>query len=258
MKIHTLGTSAGTQPFPGFHHTSTAIETGKGLYFIDTGECCAYTAHVNGVDLMKTKAVFLTHPHMDHVGGLANLLWYIRKLGFVRKQPLTKDDSIYIYTPCRATVDGVMKLLENTEGHFSVEHSHVICDTDENMCFDNGDVRVTACHTDHMPPENGRYTSFSYTVEAEGKTVVFSGDTRLEDYERTVPGKCDALFVETGHHQIEDVCGALKKYNKRIGKLFFTHNGGYIMQDPAAAEERVKKAFGGSFAVCRDGDSFTL
>lgn len=258
MIIHTPGTSAGTQPFPGFHHTSSAVETENGLYFIDAGECCAYTAHLSGVDLLKTKAVFITHPHMDHVGGLANLLWYVRKLGFVRKKPLTENDSIYIYTPCRETVDGVMKLLANTEGHFETKHKHVICDTDEGTCFDNGDIKITARHTDHMPPENGRYTSYSYKVEAEGKTVVFSGDTRLEDFERTVPAYCDALFAETGHHQIEDVCEALKKYGKNVGRLFFTHNGGYIMEDPAAAEERVRKAFGDSFAVCRDGGHYII
>ena len=59
MKIHTLGTSAGTQPFSGFHHSSLAVEADGALYWIDAGECGAYTAHLKGIDILKTRAIHL-------------------------------------------------------------------------------------------------------------------------------------------------------------------------------------------------------
>lgn len=256
--LHTFGTSAGTKPFPGFHHTSLAVETENGLYFLDAGECGSYTAHLMGLDLLRTKAIFLSHPHMDHVGGLGNLLWNIRKVGIVRKCPLTKDDNIDIFTSCTETVDGFMQVLRNTEGDFSVDYTHTVHEISDGLIFDNGDIRVTAVHTNHMPPKNGKPMSYGFRIEHDGKILVFSGDTRLEDLERLLPERVDAFLVETGHHQIEDICDTLKKYHKTVERLFFVHHGGYIMRDMDDARRRAEKAFGQNAILTSDAQTYTI
>ena len=38
MKLHILGSCSGTEPMPGRHQTSLALETGGSLYFLDAGE----------------------------------------------------------------------------------------------------------------------------------------------------------------------------------------------------------------------------
>ena len=259
MKIHTLGTSAGTQPYNGFHHTSIALETEKSLYFFDAGECCGYTAHLCGIDLLRTKAIFISHPHMDHVGGLGNLLWYIRKVGIVRKEPLwDNNNNIDIFTPCIDTVDGFMTVLKNTEGDFRCDYTHTAHKFSDGLLFDNGDIKVTATHTNHMPKKNGEYTSYSFRIECEGKVVVFSGDMRLEDIKDIVPENCTAFLVETGHHQIEDICDELKKEKKNVENLFFVHHGGYIIRDPENAVIRAENAFDGPVTICRDGKTYEL
>ena len=104
MKIHFLGTCAGTEPMPTRKHSSTAFEVNDALYFFDAGEGCSYTAHNMGLDLLKTRAVFISHPHLDHVGGLCNLLWTIRKLRYHYKNK-TKFDRIDINIPTPETFE---------------------------------------------------------------------------------------------------------------------------------------------------------
>ena len=73
-KIRFLGTCSGTEPMPGMHHCSLIIEVDGVNYWFDGGENCAHAAHTGGVNVMNTRALFVSHPHLDHTGGIANLL----------------------------------------------------------------------------------------------------------------------------------------------------------------------------------------
>ena len=80
IKINFLGTCSGTEPMRDMHHSSLIIDINGKLLWFDAGENAAYRAHTSGIDIMKTKALFVSHPHIDHIGGLANLLCCINKL----------------------------------------------------------------------------------------------------------------------------------------------------------------------------------
>ncbi|MBM3932696.1 MAG: MBL fold metallo-hydrolase [SAR202 cluster bacterium] len=87
MKITFIGTSAGTEPMAGKRHSSFAVEYRGAVYWFDTGEACAYHGYLAGIDIMATRAIFITHRHTDHTGGLPMLVWNIRKLNNTSKDP---------------------------------------------------------------------------------------------------------------------------------------------------------------------------
>ena len=250
MKFYFLGTCSGTEPMPDRKHTSFALEAQGRVYWFDAGEGCSYTAHNLGLDLQKVHKIVISHPHMDHVGGLGNLLWNIRKLYKVRKRlPDTLDIDVYI--PSLETWEGIMMILRNSEGNFEIPYRHPVHETQEGVLFDDGVVKVTAIHNNHLPPRNGKWVSYSFLIECEGKRIVYSGDVKsYSDFDPLLGDGCDALIVETGHFHIEDTYAYAK--DKNIGKLYFTHNGRDFLNEPEASLMKVKRLWGDGAAVCFD------
>ena len=255
MKLYFLGTCAGTEPMPQRKHASFALETGDRIYWFDAGEGCSYTAHNLGIDLLKVNKVTISHPHIDHTGGLANLIWNIRKMHWV-KQSVSMDD-IDIFLPDPGIWGGVMGLLHCSEGSFALEnhlHPHPIQD---GILFDDGTVRVTALHNLHVAPRDAQWLSYSFLIESCGKKLVYSGD--VKDYSELDPliaGGCDGLIIETGHFGIDDVYAYA--HSKDIDKVFFTHNGREILNHPDESIRKVHQYFGDKAVICHDGMIQTL
>lgn len=261
VKIHILGSCSGTEPYADRHHTSVAVETEKGLYWLDAGECCSYTAHLMGIDLLKTRGIFISHCHMDHVGGLGNLLWNIRKLTVVQKRDPVSE-VIPVFIPYQESFRAVMELLAHTEDDFRCDYGHegrpvrdgvLYRDTEEN------EIVIEAIHNHHLAHEEGSpWRSFSFRIEVQRKKIFYSGDTDLEDLADTVPEETDLLMMETGHHQIRDVCDFLKKCGKKPKKLLFIHHGVEVLRNPEWAKQEVRTQWGSDAAIAEDGMTIQL
>ncbi len=259
MKIHFLGTCAGTEPMPDRKHASVAIEVNGKYYWFDAGDGCARTAYLMGLDLTKISKIFISHTHMDHIGGLANLLWYIRKIADVRG--ITPEDKA-LYIPNQEVADALFTILRNTEGAFYLDFDIKQFGVSEGLLFDDGVVKVIAQHNNHLAwrPEGGIrtgfneekiYRSFSYRIEAEGKSIIYSGDIKKPaDIDALIEGGCDALIIETGHHGIDGVFEYVK--DKDVKHVFFSHNGREILNHPEESKEKVDKYFGGRATICHD------
>ncbi len=253
MKLHFLGTCAGTEPMPTRKHTSWVFEYKDKLYWFDAGEACSQTGYLMGLDLLKIKKILISHVHMDHVGGLASLLWNILKICMLKKINFPHVD---VYIPFMDTLDGVMKLVTGSNGKdaFDVE-GHLVKD---GVLFDDGDVKVTALHNWHAVPKvEGVSVSYSYLIEAGGKKIVFSGDVKAyEEMDPIVGDGCDAIVIETGHFGIDGAYKYLK--DKKIDNIFFCHNGREIINHPKESQEKVEKYFGGRGVICEDGTTFEI
>ena len=252
MRVYFLGTCAGTEPMPGRKHASVVVECQDRLYWLDAGEGCSYTAHMLGLDLLKVADIVISHPHMDHVGGLGNLLWNIRKLRYMRDR-LPVCNSTNVYIPSQESWDGLMMFLSNTESGFKTDYPINMTLLREGVLVDDGIVKITAFPNTHLDKmQLPECISYSFLIEGDGKRLVYSGDVgKYEDLDPVIGKGCDAMTIETGHFGIDDAYAYWSKH--KIGKLYFTHNGREILNNTLAAEKKIRELFGEQAVICMDG-----
>ena len=243
MKLYIFGSCSGTEPWPSRHHTAFAIDLGGRIYWFDAGENCSYTAHLMGVDLLSVTDIFISHPHMDHVGGLGNLLWNIRKLTTVKHES-TKYGAVTVHLPVMETFDGTMAILRNTEGYYKCDYDTVGHKIEDGVVLRNDEITVTALHNNHLSKKEYGWRSFSFLIEAEGKRIVYSGDVGdLDDFVELFGERCDLLLMETGHHDALTVCKRIKEAGYPVGDVCFLHHGLAVLHDFDGTLERCREVF---------------
>ena len=129
----------------------------------------------------------------------------------------------------------------------------------DGLLWDDGRLKVEALHNTHLPYRGDMgWTSFSYRITAEGKTVVFSGDVgAYRDLLPFLREDCDVLLAETGHHNAEVIAHYVRDNGLRVGRLCYFHVGRDLLHDRENAEKSVAAVFP-AFTVCEDATSLTL
>ena len=252
LNLTFLGTCSGTEPMPNRHHSSVVLEVNDRYYWFDAGENCTHKAYTSGIDVSRVRAVFISHMHIDHIGGLANLLYTIKKAAWFTKVPHINDNSYDVFVPDSRKFQAVKDISEASRGVDIIEH-----EIRDGVIFEDENIRVSALHNRHLNEsgENG-WHSYSFLIEAEGKRIVFSGDVGFpEDLDPYMADKCDVLIMETGHHSVSDVCSYANLRN--VKKLLFTHHGREILRDIETAEKLVASQHVDA-KICNDGDTVLI
>lgn len=254
MNIYFLGTCSGTEPLLGACHQSMAVECSGSVYFFDAGENCSRTAYLSGIDLLSVRAIFISHTHMDHVGGLGNLLWNMRKIHYNLdyKEGICKKT---VFIPNINTYNSFINILKNTEDSFNIYFELCGKQYSAGLVYSDENIRVTAFPTAHMG--DNPIKSYCFLIECEGKNIVYSGDlSSLSELDAPISKKCDALICETGHIKASDVCEYAR--GRGVKRLYFTHNNRRIVKNPEIYSNAVKNIFGSQAYICSDGMMINL
>jgi ribonuclease Z len=154
---------------------------GRDVFFFDLGSGALANYDGLGLPVTATTKVFLTHLHADHVGDMPTLVWSLAKAG--------RRDPVEVWGPAGEVPElGTRAYAEHLEaahawdmaslrGHPGQSGAHT--ETTEvpwdrtSLVYDRDGVQVHSFPVIHIL--NG---SVGYRLDFNGRSVVFSGDTR--------------------------------------------------------------------------------
>ena len=185
----TLGTRGGPIVVRDRSEPANAVVVGNAVYLFDVGDGVQRQLALAGLPTENVRAIFISHHHIDHNGGLAPLL--------ITRWVLGAQRSIPVFGPpgTVSMVKGIFQAYRATElapvaiGPRDTRLSATALPTDlppqldhPRVIFEDGNIRVLAINNDHYHypagSQSGRVArSYSFRIEARGRTIVYTGDT---------------------------------------------------------------------------------
>lgn len=184
LKITMCGTS-GPLAIADRAKPCVAVEAGDMLYFVDMGPEAPENISAWRMPTAETDALFLTHFHSDHIGGIGEFNMQSWVAG--REAPLPLVGPV-----------GVERVAEGFNLAYELDHTYrkahhendtykfpletgkleavpvdVSPDAGTSVAWRQGDLTVTAILVEHAPVA----PSFAYRFDYRGRSVVISGDT---------------------------------------------------------------------------------
>jgi ribonuclease Z len=176
--VITLGTGTPV-PNPDRSGPATAVVVGRRVFLFDAGPGVMRRVAAAGLPIDGVTAAFITHLHSDHTLGLPDLVFTSWVMG--RGTPmrlygppgLSRMVDLLTAAWSEDTAVRVNGLERGRPGGYAVD----VREIPEGVVFDSGDVRITAVRVPH-----GEWThAFAYRVDAIGRSIVISGDTRFSE-----------------------------------------------------------------------------
>jgi ribonuclease BN (tRNA processing enzyme) len=243
MEVTFIGTGTG-EPSPRRGSPALIVRAAGTTVLFDSGPGTMRQLSRIGIDYNDLDAVCYTHFHADHIGDLPALL-------FATKSPVDpRVDDLPIYGP-RGLSD-LYRGLVGVLGDQIVSNDYRVLIHElwrSEKQFHTWTLQtIPVPHTGH---------SIAYRIEAEGTSIVYSGDTeRSNDLIELAKG-CELLILECSFPEGAPVKGHLTPSTAGliaseadVGKLALTHF--YPICDRYDIAAQCRETYGGDVVIARD------
>lgn len=178
IRVTLLGTAAGPPARVDRAGISTLVEVGDERFLFDAGRGVMQRLVQSGRPMNAVSKLFLTHLHSDHIVDVPDLLLNGWSSPPWRRVPLevwgpdgTRDMMAHLEQAFAFDIH----IRRDVEEHVSASGIQVIAqDIHEGTVYAKNGVTVTAFLVDHGPVK----PAFGYRLNAGGRSVCLSGDTR--------------------------------------------------------------------------------
>ena len=250
-QLITLGTGAGN-PSLTRNNSCTFLKTSHGAYLIDAGGPVTASIIRKKLDFNAIRAVFITHMHEDHFGGLPGFLKNrMVKYGPYTKRSLWKGFWPEVWLPEADAITAFDKLMA-TQFRGAQRDRIKYKLINPGVFYNDGFMKVTAIPNKHFKWQDQYLPSYSFLMEFEGKKLLCTGDLakNFTDFPVKEAKDADLVLCEFTHMQAMQCIGLFKKIRPK--QLVFNHVAG--------KNERVFPVFSKNFdykmTVAKDGDVF--
>lgn len=182
----------------------TIVVAGEQVLVFDAGPGSTLKLELSPVDVGKVDALFITHFHSDHIGGMGELM--LKRWGNGSPQ-----DPLPIYGPpgIEQVVNGFNAAYQLDKGYRIAHHGEKVMPStgfggaaitfylgsdlmSSESIYKNGEVEVIAFNVAHAPV----FPAVGYRINYKGRSAVITGDTKYSESLVHHAKKADVLISE--------------------------------------------------------------
>jgi ribonuclease Z len=198
LKVSLLGTGGGPTVNLQRFGPSTLVEFAGERLLFDCGRGASLRLAALGVPPGSVTKLFLTHLHSDHIVDIPDLFLSPWGAG-ARRVPFEvwgPAGTVAMMNALRSAFDFDIKVRVNPQNRTGAEVSSR--DVQEGIVFDRNGIMVTAFLVDHGPVA----PAFGFRVDAGGRSVALSGDTRFSENLIRFSKGVDVLIHEAADEEV--------------------------------------------------------
>jgi len=200
----TLGTHGGPVSDSRRSQPANALVVGQAVYLVDAGDGAVQQLARAGLSLAAVRAVFISHIHIDHTGGLFAVLGLRHQMGSTGK--------LLVYGPpgIKAMVEGLVAAIvpEAQSGYGIAGEDYVppqgtveVVELRDGASVKLDGFTVTVAENSHYSFVKGsdmdrRFGSVSFRFNLPDRSIVYTGDTGPSDAVTGLARNADLLVTE--------------------------------------------------------------